>query len=215
VNSSVTVNVSANASNVAGYQANVTFDPDVVQVERVEGAAFADPVVRVDNETGYVRFTQAAAKGVDDPVLARLTLSIVADEPTETALRFVRADTRLNNESAHVPIRTFVDGQIQVQPSCTPRGDVNHDGAVTSLDATLVLRHVTGLPTGEQFDETCADVNDDGEITSLDATLILRLVVGLEDETSVEAASPAESTRLLVGSTAPAGSTPRPLVSPA
>lgn len=50
-------------------------------------------------------------------------------------------------------------------------GDVNGDGAVTSVDAVLVLRNVE---YGEKIDEDAADVFEDGKIDNVDAHLILR-----------------------------------------
>lgn len=68
-------------------------------------------------------------------------------------------------------------------------GDVNHDGDVNSIDATLVLQwtveliektgDLSALFEGEEivFCFAKADVNGDGEINSIDATLILQYAV--------------------------------------
>ena len=57
-------------------------------------------------------------------------------------------------------------------------GDVNEDGAVNSIDATLVLiaaaQHGTGFPYGlSSTGEQAADVNADGIINAKDSTVIL------------------------------------------
>lgn len=58
-------------------------------------------------------------------------------------------------------------------------GDVNNDGVVDGLDATLTLRAYTlilsNMDSGFTPAETAAaDVDGDGAITGIDATLILR-----------------------------------------
>jgi PKD repeat protein len=53
------------------------------------------------------------------------------------------------------------------------RGDLNHDGVVTSADAVIVLDMAA---RGEWSEE--ADVNDDGMVTSLDALMVLGGGVG-------------------------------------
>ena len=53
------------------------------------------------------------------------------------------------------------------------RGDVNHDGAITSTDAAIVL----GMAVRGKYDAD-ADVSDDGRVTSLDALMILQAAAG-------------------------------------
>jgi hypothetical protein len=64
------------------------------------------------------------------------------------------------------------------QPTSTP-GDVNGDGKVTVVDATLALRIAIHLvePTPAQLKG--ADLNGDGQVTVADTTQILRQSVGL------------------------------------
>ena len=53
------------------------------------------------------------------------------------------------------------------------RGDLNHDGTITSTDAAIALRIAA---TGAQ--NPAADMNDDSAVTSLDALMILQAAVG-------------------------------------
>ena len=49
----VTVVIWANATNVTAYQANVTFNPDIVQVAAVSGSSdFKDPVANANGSAG-------------------------------------------------------------------------------------------------------------------------------------------------------------------
>jgi len=59
------------------------------------------------------------------------------------------------------------------------KGDVNEDGKLSSSDAILALRIISGLMIPTDGQRLAADVNDDGEIGSNDAILILRIVAGL------------------------------------
>ena len=58
-------------------------------------------------------------------------------------------------------------------------GDVNCDGAVTAVDARLVLQYVAGLIGEYEFNTFYSDLNEDGAVTAVDARLILQKVAGL------------------------------------
>ncbi len=61
-------------------------------------------------------------------------------------------------------------------------GDVNCDGGVTVLDATIVQRVVAKRTTLTDAESALADVNGDGEVSVLDATTIQRLVAKIITE---------------------------------
>ena len=65
-------------------------------------------------------------------------------------------------------------------PAKSQLGDVDCDGAVTALDAALILEMHAGLVTGLACDEV-ADVNSDGEINSKDSAIMLQHVAGLKE----------------------------------
>ena len=58
-------------------------------------------------------------------------------------------------------------------------GDVDGDGEVTVMDATLVQKYIASLETLTDSQLNVADVNGDGEISVLDATQIQKIVVNL------------------------------------
>lgn len=62
------------------------------------------------------------------------------------------------------------------------KGDVNGDGQLSALDASLVLQHVAGIVTLTAEQQSAADVNGDGKLTALDASLILQKVAGIITE---------------------------------
>lgn len=55
-------------------------------------------------------------------------------------------------------------------------GDVDGNGEITSVDATLVLQHVAGWNVS--INSLAADCDGNNDITSVDATLVLQYVAG-------------------------------------
>ena len=72
------------------------------------------------------------------------------------------------------------------QPATEPSGnavygDVNGDGDITVVDATLVQKHVVQLETLSADKQILADVNGDNTISVVDATLIQKYIAQLKD----------------------------------
>jgi PKD repeat protein len=138
----VTVTVWANASDVRGYQATLSFDPSVVQVVSVSGSDdFAAPVSRVDNDTGIVEFNQLRSGGADDPVLARLTLELVSGAGSGTTLSFAESNTRLADSApSEIDLATYDDTTVSVVAptavcdSCSEPTDPDGDRLYEDVD---------------------------------------------------------------------------------
>lgn len=62
-----------------------------------------------------------------------------------------------------------------------PIGDVNSDGDISVVDATLVQKYIVGLEKLTDLQKKSAEVNGDGEISVVDATLIQKYIVGLDN----------------------------------
>ena len=54
-------------------------------------------------------------------------------------------------------------------------GDINNDGVLNALDASAILRHITGIFEGA--DILFADFNNDGTVNALDASAILKAII--------------------------------------
>ena len=54
-------------------------------------------------------------------------------------------------------------------------GDINNDGVLNALDASAILRHITGIFEG--VDILFADFNNDGTVNALDASAILKAII--------------------------------------
>jgi hypothetical protein len=79
----------------------------------------------------------------------------------------------------NTPTRTPTGGGPTRTPTPRPSadaGDVNKNGRVDSIDASIVLQYTAGFL--DTINDT-ADANDDGLVTSVDATLILQFGAGL------------------------------------
>ena len=166
-NETVTVTVGANASNVSAYQANLTFDPDVVRVESVSGTDdFDDPVANVDNEGGWVSFNQYRSSNVSDPQLAAVTVELVGDAGDETSLAFVESDTKLSDDAAQERgIEEYNDLTVTIESESDGSDDGSgddgdSDGGETGDDDTD-----SGDDTGDTDD---GDDGDDSENTDSD-----------------------------------------------
>ena len=58
-------------------------------------------------------------------------------------------------------------------------GDVDGDGDVSIIDATLIQRHIASIPVFA-YNESVADTDGDGSVTILDVTMIQRWLAGLK-----------------------------------
>ena len=61
-------------------------------------------------------------------------------------------------------------------------GDVNGDGKISVLDATLIQKYLAGLVTFSDTQKAAADVNNDESVSVIDATLIQKYIAGLIDK---------------------------------
>ena len=55
-------------------------------------------------------------------------------------------------------------------------GDVDGDGAVTNVDATVIQRHLSEIPTAAYYEEA-ADADGDGSVTLMDASYIQKWLI--------------------------------------
>ena len=61
-------------------------------------------------------------------------------------------------------------------------GDVNGDGQVTVVDATLIQKYIAGLVTLSDTQKAAADVNNDGSVSIVDVTQLQTYIAGLIDK---------------------------------
>lgn len=117
-----------------------------------------------------------------------LTKAGTWDDTTLTPTKVEIEATDVTKGSAAEPTTKPVPSTqpTTAQPATEPSGnavygDVNGDGDITVVDATLVQKHVVQLETLSADKQILADVNGDNTISVVDATLIQKYVVRLED----------------------------------
>ncbi|WP_440988302.1 S8 family serine peptidase [Haloarchaeobius baliensis] len=175
--SSATVTVhSEDLSDVAGYQAKLTFNASRLQVTDVSGVDMADPVVDIDNENGVVYMAQAQASGVDAPEFVDVEFDVLMDDHGQSAsVEWVTEDSLVTDTNGTALDVEYTPGAVET--AACMAGDVNQDGSLTVQDATLVQQYIVGQEP-DNFEASCADLNGDGQVTSADVTLILEEIVG-------------------------------------
>lgn len=186
----VTLTLDQPITELNNYQFNVLYDADRFALS---GSKAAEPTVvsapRTDEVSGRDCITvsglstEGGSVALAAGTVAALTFTALdAAEPGEAAFTLrVQSLPTYADPTAAVALNVVSEASVTVGSALsgeTP-GDVNGDGAISSLDAVLVLRRVAGTLGQTDFTESAADVNGDHEITSLDAVLILKKVAGL------------------------------------
>jgi len=172
IGNTTTVDVTADAANVAGYELTVKFNETALNVTDVTGADFTDPVVNIDNENGVVTFTQSQDTGVDKPTLARIEFNVTAGG--ESNVTVDSAETGLYDADGTAISSVSFDKGVLVN-STGGSGDVDGDGDVDAGDVTLLQRYINGEDVS--IDTQAADVNGDGNVDAADALDIQEEIV--------------------------------------
>ncbi len=88
----------------------------------------------------------------------------------------VSQDLSVNGYTFNATVGTIDDRFVLMTMSPFLRGDVNGDGVVDALDASLILQYVAHKFGDENpdFNKSAADANNSGEVDALDASLVLQ-----------------------------------------
>ena len=155
----------ADAKNVAGYQATVSYDTTALRyVESANGdylpsgAFFIPPVA--EGNTVMLAASSLAGESDGNGTLANITFEVVAVKPSTVRL----TNVLLTDSSGGSSVPQTENAEI-TEPPQLPE-DVNKDGVVNIIDLTLVASNFG--KTGEN----AADVNGDGVVNIIDLTLV-------------------------------------------
>ena len=117
-----------------------------------------------------------------------LTKAGTWEDTTLTPTKVEIEATDVTKDSAAEPTTKPVPSTqpTTAQPATEPSGnavygEVNGDGDITIVDATLVQKHVAQLETLSADKQILADVNGDNTISVVDATLIQKYIAQLKD----------------------------------
>jgi len=162
IGNTTTVDVTADAGNVAGYEVTVEFNESVLNVTNVEDADFTAPVTNVDNENGSVTFTQSQSTGVDKPTLARIEFNVTGEGESDVT---VTSAGLYDTDGEAISSVSFEEGLVE--SGIRGSGDVNGDGQVNAGDVVLLQQYLVGDDVN--IDMEAADVDGDGDIDAADA----------------------------------------------
>ncbi|WP_440988303.1 cohesin domain-containing protein [Haloarchaeobius baliensis] len=166
----VTVPVAVEGENIAGYQANLTWDPSVLRFESVEGADLSDPVKNANE--GWVFMTQSQSSGTSSPTVARVTFTVVGDGGDETELAFVDADTSANDESSQLET-AVAGGTVTVSGGSAQVDADGGDDAASGDDGGTAPGTSSGDDGGDGGGaDTSAGTGGDGGSGGLSPTLV-------------------------------------------
>ena len=165
-----TLLVETDAESVAGYEAQVEFDPETITVESASAGNLSGAFSKnIDNENGTASVGQAQANGGSPSVLFALEVTYEGEEGGSADIAFDAGDSEVldpNTDEIEVDYRDagVVSGVL---------GDVNTDGEVTVGDAILVQQYIAGQDLADDFNPALADVTGDGSVTTSDVLAIL------------------------------------------
>lgn len=144
----MTLTVRANATGVRGYQANLTFDPNVVEVESVSRSEdFEKPVSNVNNDEGWVSFNQIRSSETDDPVLATVTLTVTGASGDSTKLSFAEEDTKFADGNGETFSSQMYDPLEVSVESSTPTPTATPTSTPTATPTSTPTATPTSTPT--------------------------------------------------------------------
>ena len=125
--------------------------------------------------TGFNLYTTSpyVVEGGNLPSPGHLRVTV---SPTGALVEYVRSEVGGGG------INGQVDHAYTIEPNEVEEGmlgDVNHDAAVNSTDALIILSADVDINTSQFCPMNCGDVNDDGLVNSTDALVILSYDVGM------------------------------------
>lgn len=119
-------------------------------------------------------------EGQGPAVVLNLAVQIPSNTPVNTEYSVEITGTFNDTRGQTIPV-FFKNGKIIVESSVL-RGDLNGDGKVTALDASLALFIAIGKRKATPGQLAAGDLNGDGRISVGEATRILRVAVKLDRE---------------------------------
>ncbi len=167
-----------NVTGATGVGFNLTFDPDVIRVERVEPNTtyftnISIPDYNIDNTTGLVSVASISydlATTTQPQPIVDLVVRVIANE-TFTYLNFTFAEISLEPPEFELVVPVKINGSVTVVGL---KGDLNDNGRIDIGDVAKVGYMVVGK---EQYDLR-ADFNLNGEIDITDLAKIASYYVG-------------------------------------
>ncbi len=116
-----------------------------------------------------------------------VNLTLAGEKPNKEGYSFLGWSTSpVTTDAEYVPNHSFTTDAdttlyaVWEKEETLIIGDLNNDGYVDNVDASIILRYDAGIIDLTNLD--VADVNGDGEVNNIDASLILKYDAGLISE---------------------------------
>jgi len=179
------VYIDSGLQRVGAYGFEFHFNPKILRI--VDITAGPDGFISsidIDNSEGVARVSGFDALGpFPSPNLDFLIITWETIGVGECVLA-IDILTLANEMTDIIDNPVGINSHVIVHPNIT-LGDVNNDGLINALDATLTVQYFIGL-NPEGFFPEAADVNGDGLINTLDSLYIAQYYMGLIDEFPAE-----------------------------
>ncbi|WP_254864539.1 PQQ-binding-like beta-propeller repeat protein [Halovivax gelatinilyticus] len=135
---------------------------------------------QIDNTGGGAGTQTVDLAALDGTVVDATNVTLDAGESIQSQLTWDTAPDDVGTGAITVSSADSLDtANVSIDPACALPGDVDGDGAVTSLDATLTLQYIAGLDPDGFVNPECGDLTGDGEITTEDVVMIYKILVGI------------------------------------
>ncbi len=164
--------------NVTAFQFKIYYNKNIVYLTGVDNAntliSGTTPIVNADTSNGVLSVAWASSTPLSGWGTL-LNLRMAFRDTGSTTLTTVGPAGQTFMLNAGNPAVSVTDGKATTLSVL--RGDVDGNGIVQAMDASLVLKYVVGLDTLTPTQLLAADVNGDGVVGAYDASWILYYVV--------------------------------------
>jgi hypothetical protein len=159
----VTITIRAQADEVAGYEANITFDPGVAEVKSIEPVDIRSWTTlnnTRNNERGWLTVTGSNDSGLQSPRLLNITFELHNTTESPSPLSFVDKDTRLNNENSFIQTET-TDGYItSLEPPFFDISIENTNSPVNETERVNITVNTTNAGGAKDTQNVSLNVNE-------------------------------------------------------
>lgn len=172
--------VSCLGTRIDYYGINYTDSRDVASIIRVENFAYNTDgmTVYIEYESGveeYLTYSPVDYYDYGDDMYEGFS-------KTENGITYFDTSLKSKDETSTVYSLYTLEESIEVTVPNVKLGDVDGDGNIAVMDATLIQRHLAHLEVLTDTQLSAADVNIDGFVTVMDATTIQRFVAKIITE---------------------------------
>lgn len=184
VGETVSVNIMVkNNPGITALQLNVSYSEKNLQLTSIEnGGLFNDAITHSKLDKNPIIISWYSSSSEDESAngcLATLKFKIL-DGATDSNISITYDEENVFNSAFNNVKFNTTPGAVSVNSFML--GDVDDDGRVSIMDATMIQRHIAQLTTISEERIKSADTDKDGKVSIMDATVIQRFIAQLIPE---------------------------------